>query len=166
LPSGVEVAVFNLLGRLYLDPAADQPFAAIDAALAACPATARIRVIDFHAEATSEKVALAWYLDGRASLLFGTHTHVATADERILRKGTAYVTDVGMTGPRDSVLGRDPKPVIARFRTFERQFFAVATKGPSLATGVLVEVEVATGAARSIERIALPAEADYARERP
>ncbi len=110
----VSLAVINLLGRVYL-PSVDCPFRTVDLLLKQAQAETPYIFIDFHAEATSEKIAMGWYVDGRASVCVGTHTHVQTADGRILPKGTGYITDVGMTGPRDSVLGVDKNIIIKRF---------------------------------------------------
>lgn len=119
------------------------------------PSDVRIVAVDMHAEATSEKVALGWHLDGRASIVFGTYTHVPTADERILPKGTAYITDLGMTGPYDSVLGRRKDRVMSAMINGVPQTFDVA-EGDVRLCGVLVEVEPSTGRAKSIERVCLP----------
>jgi calcineurin-like phosphoesterase len=115
-----------------------------------------VLLVDIHAEATSEKLALGWYLSGQASAVLGTHTHIQTADERILERHTAYITDVGMTGPADSVIGIKKELSIARFVTQLPQRFEAAT-GPSTLCAVAIDVDETTGAARSIERIALEA---------
>jgi len=151
-PAGNEVAVLSVLGRLFMKTLADDPFAAVDRVLASLPKSVKIVVVDIHAEATSEKQALGWHLDGRVSVVFGTHTHVPTADERILPKGTAYITDLGMSGPYDSVLGRDKDRVIGTMRTAVPSPFDVATGDPRLC-GIIVSVETTTGLARSIERV-------------
>lgn len=148
----VPVAVVSLLGRLYMKIQVDCPFRAADRVLAAIPREVRIVVVDFHAEATSEKVAMGWHLDGRVSVLFGTHTHVPTADERVLPKGTAYVTDVGMTGPYDSVLGRRKDRVLSVMLNGVPQTFDVA-EGDVRMCGVLADVDAATGRATAIERV-------------
>jgi calcineurin-like phosphoesterase len=109
--------------------------------------------VDIHAEATSEKVALAWYLDGRVSAVIGTHTHVATADARVLPKGTAFVTDAGMVGPRDSIIGVAVKPIIERFLTQLPIRFAPVEKGPAIFNSVLIDVDETSGRAQSIVRI-------------
>jgi hypothetical protein len=140
------------MGRLYMKAPANCPFAAADKVLASIPSDAKIVVVDMHAEATSEKIAMGWYLDGRVSIVFGTHTHVPTADERVLPKGTAYITDVGMTGPYDSVLGRDRERVVGTMVSGVPSMFDVAT-GDARLCGVLVTVESATGKALSIERV-------------
>ena len=148
------VGFFCLLGRLYMKPLTDCPFHAADRVLAQIPPEVNVIVLDMHAEATSEKIALARYLTGRVSVIFGTHTHVPTADEAILANHTAYITDVGMTGPHDSVLGRDAKAVVDSMVTGMPFPFDVAS-GDVRLNGVLVGVDETTGAARSIERIRL-----------
>src|SRR2546423_984756 len=111
---GAKVAVMNLMGRVFMPPS-DDPFRAVDALLADLPGDTKVRIVDMHAEATSEKVAMGWYLDGRVSAVLGTHTHVQTADDRIFPNGTAYLTDLGMTGSYSGVIGMDKKDVITRF---------------------------------------------------
>ena len=143
------ICIISLIGRVFMNPA-DCPFRTADKLLTLCHTKAVF--IDFHAEATSEKIAMGRYLDGRVSGVFGTHTHVQTSDETILPNGTAYITDLGMTGPKDSVIGRDVEPVIQRFITGMPQKFDVSKKDPAL-EGVIVDVDVASGKARSIERI-------------
>jgi hypothetical protein len=150
--SGVPVAVFAVLGRIFMPIPADDPFAAADRVLSQLPASVRVCVADLHCEATSEKTALAHYLDGRVSLLFGTHTHVPTADARILPGGSAYITDLGMCGPYDSVLGRRKDRVIKQMTTNMPHPFDVAT-GDVRLCGALCEIDPATGKAVSIERI-------------
>jgi len=145
-----QVLVGNVQGRLFMPPL-DSPFTAIDDVLRQGAAT-RIRVVDVHAEATSEKVALGWYLDGRASFVFGTHTHVPTADARILPKGTGYVTDLGMVGPRDSVIGMDREISLQRFLTGLPHRFKVA-EGVVTFNSVLVTIDGHSGNATAIERI-------------
>ena len=148
--AGQEVLVINLMGRIFLD-ALDDPFRAADTILAA-HADARIVFCDMHAEATSEKTAMGWYLDGRASAVVGTHTHVATADARILPGGTGYVTDVGMVGPRDGCIGMDKDVVLQRFLTGVPNRFVVAS-GPVTFNSVLVTINPSSGRATSIQRI-------------
>ena len=148
--AGVRVGFFCLLGRMYMK-AADCPFHAAEHVLRQMDGV-KVIVLDMHAEATSEKVAMGHYLAGRVSIVFGTHTHVATADECILGGHTAYITDVGMTGPYDSVLGRDKKAVIDSMVTGMPYPFDVA-EGDARLCGVLVNVDETTGAARSIERV-------------
>ena len=136
-------AVINLLGRVFMQ-AVDCPFRAADAILAELPADVRVRLVDFHAEATSEKKALAYYLDGRVSAVLGTHTHVQTADAQLLPRGTALLTDCGMTGPADSALGMDPEEVIARYLTGLPTRFTVSRAAPRF-EGALLDVDAATG---------------------
>ena len=149
-PSGQEVLVMNLIGRIFLDPL-DDPFRTADAILAAHP---QIKIVfcDMHAEATSEKTAMGWYLDGRASAVVGTHTHIPTADGRVLPRGTAYVTDVGMVGPRDGCIGMDKDVVLQRFLTAVPNRFVVAS-GIVTFNSVLVTISASTGRATSIQRI-------------
>jgi metallophosphoesterase (TIGR00282 family) len=148
--AGVQVVVMNLMGRLFLLDI-DDPFRAADAVLAAHP-DVRVVICDMHGEATSEKLAMGWYLDGRVSAVLGTHTHVATADQRVLPQGTAYISDVGMVGPRDSVIGMDPKAVLQRFLTGVPHRFEVAA-GPVTFNSVLITISGLTGRATSIQRI-------------
>ena len=150
--SGVSVAVFNLLGRIFMNLPADDPFAAADKILSSLPGGVKVIVCDMHAEATSEKVAMGHWLDGRASLVFGTHTHIPTADSKILPGGTAYQTDLGMCGPYDSVLGRRKDRVVKYMTTNMPHMFEVAT-GDVRMCGALVEINPDTGKAESIERI-------------
>ncbi len=156
---GVRVAVFCLLGQLFMRLQVDCPFRAADRVLSAIPDDVHIIVADMHAEATSEKVAMGWYLDGRVTALFGTHTHIPTADECILPKGTAYITDLGMTGPYDSVLGRMKDRVISSMTTSVPCAFDVAQGDPRVC-GIVVEVDGNTRRARSIERIRVDGEAE------
>jgi len=151
---GHEVAVISLMGRVFMRPV-DCPFAAADRVLSEIPATVKVRIVDIHAEATSDKQTIARYLDGRVSAVLGTHTHVPTADARILHGGTAYQTDVGMTGPYDSVIGRDVDRVTMTTTTFEPIHFHVAT-GDVRICGALIEVDPDTGLATSIERFERP----------
>ena len=152
--SGIPIAVFNLLGRIYMNLPSDDPFAAADWILDQLPPQVKVVVCDMHAEATSEKVGMGHYLDGRASLVFGTHTHVPTADARILAGGTAVITDVGMCGPYDSVLGRRKDRVLKYMSTSMPVPFEVAT-GDVRMCGVYAEVDETTGKATAIERIEL-----------
>ena len=147
---GHNVLVMNLMGRIFLDPL-DDPFRAADAILSAHP-EAKIVFCDMHAEATSEKTAMGWYLAGRASAVVGTHTHIPTADARVLPGGTAYVTDVGMVGPRDGCIGMDKDIVIQRFLTGVPNRFVVAS-GTVTFNSVLVNIDGSTGRATSIQRI-------------
>jgi 2',3'-cyclic-nucleotide 2'-phosphodiesterase len=153
---GVTVGIVSLIGRIFMRPA-DCPYAAIDKILPSLKQKADIIIVDMHTEATSEKVAMGCYLDGKISALFGTHTHITTADERILPKGTAYITDVGMTGPHDSVLGRKTENVIKAFRTQMPFPFDVAT-GDVRLNAVLIRVDSHTRMAESIERLTVKAE--------
>ena len=148
--AGHDVLVMNLMGRIFLD-SLDDPFRAADAILAEHP-DVKVVFCDMHAEATSEKTAMGWYLDGRASAVVGTHTHVATADARVLAGGTAYVTDVGMVGPRDGCIGMDKDVVIQRFLTGVPNRFVVAS-GPVTFNSVLVTINPSSGRATSIQRI-------------
>ncbi len=150
----VPVAVVSLIGRTYMNVRADCPFHAADRVLAELPRDVRVVIVDVHAEATAEKVALGWYLDGRASIVAGTHTHVPTADERILPGGTAYITDLGMTGPFDSVLGRNREAVVRSLVTGMPRPYTVAEEDVRLC-GLLVEIDEATGRATTTERIML-----------
>ncbi len=152
---GPVIAVVNLIGRIFMKPA-DCPFAAIDRILPKLQQDADVVFVDFHAEATSEKITMGYYLDGKVSCVFGTHTHVVTADEKILPKGTAYITDIGMTGPHDSVLGRVPDNVIKSFRTQMPFPFEIAT-GHVKINGILVTVNSNTKQAQRIERISVDA---------
>ena len=149
---GARVTVVNAMGRVFME-ALDNPFAALDRFLAAPPAELGAVVVDFHAEATSEKRALGWHLAGRVAAVVGTHTHVPTADAQILPGGTAYVTDLGMCGPRRSVIGMEIGPSVERFLTQRPTRYEVAQEGPHDFNAVLIEVERATWRAVSIRRI-------------
>jgi len=151
--NGVDCAVINLQGRVYM-PQTDDPFRKADKLLSELPAAVRVRFVDFHAEVTSEKIAMGWYLDGRVSAMVGTHTHVPTADTRILPEGTGYQTDAGMTGPYNGVIGVDKQIIIERFLTQMPVRMEAARHGAEL-HGVVVEVDEATGHATAIRRIAL-----------
>jgi len=146
------VLLLNVLGRVFMTPL-DDPFRALDEALAAHDGAAKIIIVDVHAEATSEKRALGFYLDGRASLVVGTHTHVPTADAQVLPLGTAYVTDVGMVGSLHSVIGAAIDPVIARFRTALPRRSEPADVAVVQFNSVLAEIDDATGHARSLTRV-------------
>jgi metallophosphoesterase (TIGR00282 family) len=148
--NGVKCAVMNLQGRTYMPPT-DCPFRKADSLLADLDSTVRVRFVDFHAEVTSEKVAMGWYLDGRVTAVVGTHTHIPTADARVLPKGTAYQTDCGMTGPYDSVIGVGTDPVIRKFMT-SMPARMQAAKGRVELNSVIVNVDEASGRARSIRR--------------
>jgi 2',3'-cyclic-nucleotide 2'-phosphodiesterase len=153
---GLVVAAIPLIGRLFMKPA-DCPYNAIDKLLPKVQQQADIIFIDFHAEATSEKVAMGYHLDGRVSCVFGTHTHVPTADEKIMPKGTAYITDIGMTGSHDSVIGRVTESVLKSFRTRMPVPFEVATEDVKM-NGILVTVDSSTKKAERIERIRINAD--------
>ena len=146
---GVPYAVINLQGRVFM-PTIDDPFRVADKLLQEIKA--KVVFLDFHAEATSEKIALGWYLDGRVTALVGTHTHVPTADERVLPGGTAYQTDVGMTGPYDGVIGVQKDQIIQRFLNSLPARFEAAT-GDTRLQAVLIDCDEATGRARAIQRI-------------
>jgi metallophosphoesterase (TIGR00282 family) len=148
--AGQQVLVMNLMGRIFVE-ALDDPFRAADEILGAHP-DVKIIFCDMHAEATSEKTAMGWHLDGRASAVVGTHTHIPTADARVLTRGTAYVTDVGMVGPRDGCIGMDKDIVLQRFRTGVPNRFQVAS-GPVTFNSVLVTINSSTGRATSIQRV-------------
>ncbi len=146
-----DVVVINLIGRTFMAAAYDDPFRAADAALAE-HADARFIIVDFHAEATSEKQAMGWYLDGRATLVVGTHTHVPTADARILPQGTAFCTDAGMCGARDSIIGDDVEAVLRRFLTQMPTRLPPAT-GAAVINGLILDADDATGKAVSLIRL-------------
>lgn len=148
--NGAEVAVINLQGRVHM-PSIDCPFRKADQILESLPAAVRIRFVDFHAELTSEKMAMGWYLNGRVSAMIGTHTHIPTADERILSGGTAYQTDVGMTGPYDSVIGSEKNLVLRRFLTSLPIRLDAAKSGTEL-HATIVTADPATGHATRIRR--------------
>jgi metallophosphoesterase (TIGR00282 family) len=150
--AGQRVAVANLIGRTFMEPL-DDPFRAVDEFIASCGSQTPILFVDFHAETTSEKAAFGWHCDGRVSVVVGTHTHVQTADERVLPGGTAFITDVGMCGPEVSVIGMDVDAVLARFRTQLPHRFRVAA-GDARLCGVVADIDDETGHARSIVRIA------------
>ncbi|MFP4139783.1 MAG: TIGR00282 family metallophosphoesterase [Planctomycetota bacterium] len=145
------VAVCSVLGQMFMG-SNDSPWSAIDEFCSRTADDVKMRVVDFHAEATSEKIAMGWHLNGRASVVFGTHTHVPTADYRVLDKGTAFISDVGMTGPYDSVLGRRKDRVLSFLTTSMPTHFEVATGDPRL-SGVIASVDPMTGKAQSIERL-------------
>jgi 2',3'-cyclic-nucleotide 2'-phosphodiesterase len=151
--NGTECAVINLQGRTYM-PATDCPFRKADQILKELDPAVKVRFVDFHAEVTSEKMAMGWYLDGRVSAMVGTHTHVPTADTRILAGGTAYQTDCGMTGPYQSVIGVQTDIIIQRFLTGLPVRMEAARMGPEL-HAVIVDVDEATGKARAVRRHAI-----------
>jgi len=150
---GVGVAVINVLGRVFMAPA-DDPFRIVNELLESVSADVKVRIVDVHAEATSEKAAMGWFLDGRVSVVYGTHTHVQTADERILHEGTAFITDLGMTGSYGGVIGMKKGDIIHRFTSpIHRK--PEHSKSEVRICGVIVDVDEETGRARSIERINL-----------
>src|SRR4051812_26677103 len=149
---GFRVAVFTVLGRSYMNMKADCPFLAADRLIEQLRAQADAIIVEIHAEATSEKQAMGWYLDGRVTAVLGTHTHVATADAQILPKGTAFMCDVGMTGPYASVLGREIEPVVDRFIDGMPRRFEVAT-GDVRLSGALIEISASMAKAEKIELI-------------
>jgi metallophosphoesterase (TIGR00282 family) len=148
------VGVLNLIGRVFM-PNTDCPFRAAEIAVARLRQQTKIIIVDLHAEATSEKIAMGRFLDGKVSAVIGTHTHVATADEQILPNGTGYISDAGMCGPHDSVLGRDVAAVLQRFLTQMPQRMEVA-EGDVALCGLIVDVDENNGHARSMERIRIP----------
>jgi metallophosphoesterase (TIGR00282 family) len=151
---GSDVTFVNLIGRVFMQPL-DDPFRAIDSFLlsgGAGQAPRPLVVVDFHAEATAEKVAMGWHLDGRVAAVFGTHTHVPTADARVLPGETGYVTDLGMVGPRDSIIGAAVEPTLRRFLT-QRPGRTVVGDGPVTFNAVLIELDAATGVCRSMRRV-------------
>ena len=148
---GRTVGVLNLMGRVFMLNI-DDPFACALREIETLRQRTRVIVVDFHAEATSEKIAMGWYLDGKVTAVVGTHTHVQTADERILPKGTAYLTDVGMTGPHDSIIGVEIQPALGRFLTGLPARFEPATANPRL-HAVIVEADDKSGVATDIERV-------------
>lgn len=154
--SGVKVAVMNVMGRLHMQPPMDDPFRAVDMLLAKIPPDVKVKVLDFHAEVSSEKVAMGWYVAGRVSVCFGTHVHVPTADARVVRGEnggtTAVVTDLGMCGPYDSILGRRKERILKFMTTGQPQFFEVATGDPRVC-GIVASVDEMGGQALSIERV-------------
>jgi metallophosphoesterase (TIGR00282 family) len=150
---GCRIAVISLLGRVFMQPA-DDPFRIVNELITSLPDDVKIRIVDMHAEATSEKAAMGWYLDGRASAVYGTHTHVQTADERLLHEGTAYITDLGMTGSYGGVIGMKKGDIINRFTSpIHRK--PDHSRAEVRICGAVVDVDEETGRARSIERINL-----------
>jgi metallophosphoesterase (TIGR00282 family) len=150
---GLPVAVLNLQGRVYM-PLTDCPFQAADREIPRLQKEARVILVDMHCEATSEKMAMGWHLDGKVSTVVGTHTHIPTADERILTEGTAYITDIGMCGAFDSVIGIETKSSLPRFLTSIPTRFEVAKHNPWM-NSVVIDIDESTGKARSIERLRL-----------
>jgi hypothetical protein len=164
--SGFPFAVVSLLGRTFMKPSGC-PFHAVDKALAEMGDRARLVFVEMHAEATSDRIGMGWHLDGRVSAVFGTHTHVQTADERVLPGGTAYISDLGMTGPHDGILGRRKEKVLSAVITGMPTYFDVAT-GDLRVSGALVTADTQTGRASAIERVflAIPDALAYPKEAP
>ena len=160
---GRAVGVVNIMGRVFMT-SIDDPFAVVLREIDAIRHKTRVIIVDFHAEATSEKIAMGWHLDGRVTLVVGTHTHVQTADERILPQGTAYLTDAGMTGPHDSIIGMEREPSLSRFLTGLPIKFEPATGNPRL-NGIVVTADEKTGRATGVTRISYSEQelADFAR---
>ena len=153
---GRSVAVLNLMGRVFMSPL-DDPFAVATRELDALSGRANIVLVDFHAEATSEKLAMGWHLDGRVTAVFGTHTHVQTADEQVLPGGTAYITDTGMTGPHDGIIGVERDAALSRFLTGLPARFETAT-GNARLHAMLLHADEASGRAKAVTRLSLTAE--------
>lgn len=149
---GIDFAVLNLQGRTFMTPI-DDPFRVATQQLEKIPPEVKVIVVDIHAEATSEKVAMGWHLDGKVSAVLGTHTHVPTADFRVLPGGTAYITDVGMTGPHDSVIGMEKQGILEHFLDTTMPTRFVVAEGDVQMNSVLIEADESTGRARSIERL-------------
>ncbi|CAN5388481.1 TIGR00282 family metallophosphoesterase [soil metagenome] len=149
--NGFKIAVLNILGRVFMPPV-DDPFRVADACVKSIPDDVKIRLVDMHCEATSEKYAMGWFLDGKVSAVVGSHTHVQTADERILEKGTAYITDIGMTGSYAGVIGMDKNDIIERFTKFPARR-ANHSKGNVWICAVVIQIDEITGKASNIERI-------------
>lgn len=152
--AGHRLGVINVVGRSFMDPA-PCPFDACERAVEELKASTQVILVEIHAEATSEKRAMGWLLDGQVSAVYGTHTHVATADEEVLPGGTGYITDIGMTGPYDSVIGMRKEEMIARFRSLRPAPFIVA-KGDIRLCGVIFDVDPESGKTRSVERVREP----------
>ncbi|WP_407271505.1 TIGR00282 family metallophosphoesterase [Radiobacillus sp. PE A8.2] len=150
--NGLELAIINLQGRTFLPPL-DDPFRVADHLIDEAKKRTNLIFVDFHAEATSEKQAMGWYLDGRVTAVVGTHTHTQTADERILPKGTAYITDVGMTGPYDSILGTDKEAVLKKFMSSLPVRFEVDKQGRTQLNAVLIDIDNNSGTAKRIQRL-------------
>jgi len=153
--TGEPIGVVNVMGRIFMQPL-DDPFAVVLQEIEALRAKTRVILVDFHAEATSEKIAMGWHLDGRATAVLGTHTHVQTADERILPKGTACLTDAGMTGPHDSIIGVTVEAALGRFLNGLPSKFEPAN-GPGRLNAVIITADQATGRATAIQRLNLSA---------
>lgn len=151
---GAAVGLVTVLGRVFMG-SVDCPFQSVDKALASFSEDVKVRIVEVHAEATSEKIAMGWHLDGKVSCVFGTHTHVPTADDRVLPQGTAYLSDLGMTGPYDGVIGRDSAPVLHKFITSMHASFTVAQRNVHLC-GAVLDVDLATGKAVAFRRVDIP----------
>lgn len=163
--TGEPIGVVNVMGRVFMTPL-DDPFAVALREADALRAKTRVIIVDFHAEATSEKIAMGWHLDGRVTAVLGTHTHVQTADDRVLPKGTAYITDAGMTGPHDSIIGVTVEAALGRFLTSMPAKFEAAN-GPGRLNAVIVTADPATGKATSLERLNMSAaEVEAMAEKP
>ncbi len=152
--NGYKIALLNLLGRVFMPPVVEDPFRIAREKIELIPDDVKIRLVDFHAEATSEKYAMGWFLNGRVSAVYGSHTHVQTADERIFDGGTAYITDVGMTGSYDGVIGMDKYDVVERFTKIPAKRAGHA-KSDVWICAVVLEVDEATGKAKKITRLRL-----------
>ncbi len=152
--AGDKVGIANVMGNVFMNPTLDCPFQCVDAVLSQRPDEVKIVLVDFHAETTSEKMAMGWHLDGRVSAMVGTHTHVQTADERILPLGTAYISDVGMTGCYDSVIGMEKQKVLRRFVQKLPERFEAA-EGSATLCAVVIDIDERTGKSRSIKRLTL-----------
>ena len=150
-PVGYKIGVVNIIGRVFMQPV-ECPFHVAKAEVERIKPKTNIIIVDVHAEATSEKIALGWYLDGTVSAIVGTHTHIQTADEKILPNGTAYITDVGMAGPYNSVIGRNKEAVLSKFLTHMPTKFDTATEDAQL-HGVIIDIDEKTGRANSIRRL-------------
>lgn len=150
---GMIAGVANACGRTFMGSHYDDPFRALDAAVTELRRHTKLIIVDFHAETTSEKVAMGWYLDGRVTAVLGTHTHIPTADERILHQGTAYITDTGMTGPYDSVIGDDKDGILESMLTQRPVRFEVAAPREVSLNGVLIEADAESGEAKAIHRV-------------
>lgn len=151
-PSGETLGIINVNGRVFMDALFDCPFRGVDAEIEKIKNKTKAILVDIHAEATSEKMTMGWYLDGRVSALVGTHTHVQTADEKILPKGTAFISDAGMTGPLDSVIGIDKTQAIEKFITQMPRKFEIPSKDIEL-NGVIIDIDAESGLSRSITRV-------------
>jgi hypothetical protein len=152
--NGVKVGILNIMGTVFMHPVLDCPFRCADQVLSNKTEELDVVLVDFHAEATSEKMAMGWYLDGRVSVVVGTHTHVATADERILPDGTAYISDLGMTGCYNSILGMNKEKVLNRFLRRIPERFEPAI-GPAMLCGAIIDIDEISGQSRSIDRVTI-----------